>query len=82
MGLLSWVIVGGLAGWISSKIMNMDQEINGFMNVLVGIVGGVVGGWVMSLISKEGVSGFNIWSLIVAIIGSCICLFLYKKLRK
>lgn len=82
MGLLSWIIIGALAGWIGSKIMGMDAEMGGMANILVGILGGVVGGWIMSAIGKTGVQGFSIWSFLVALLGSCVCLFIYKAIRK
>ena len=79
MGLLGWVVFGGLAGWIASALMKERQGC--FMNVIVGIIGAVVGGFLFSLIGGVGVTGFNIWSFIVAIIGAVVFIGVVKALR-
>ena len=79
MGLLGWIIFGGLAGWIASALM---KERHGcFMNVIIGIIGGVVGGMIFNLLGGIGVTGFNIWSLIVAVIGAVVFIGIVKALR-
>lgn len=75
MGIISWIILGGLAGWVASKMTGNDARMGAGMNILVGIVGAVIGGWVLSLFGSVGVSGLNIWSFLVALLGAVILLF-------
>lgn len=79
MGFFSWIIVGGIAGLIARYIMK--EQMGCFMTVIIGIIGGIVGGFVMSLINHSGVSGVNIWSIFVSVIGACIALFVANKLK-
>ncbi len=79
MGLLGWVILGGLAGWIGSGLMKERRGC--LMNVIVGIVGSVVGGMIFNFIGGVGVTGFNAWSLVVAIIGAVVFLGIVRALR-
>lgn len=81
MGLLSWILLGALAGWISSMIMGTDAEQGAFANIIVGIIGAFVGGMVMGLFNKSGVTGFNVYSVFVAIVGSCLALAVYRAVR-
>ena len=82
MSILSWIIIGALAGWIASKIMGIDEQQGGLGNIIVGILGGVIGGWIMSFIGKTGVNGFSLWSFIVALIGSIVLIAIFKAIRK
>jgi len=79
MGILGWIILGGIAGWLGSMLM--EEERGCLMNVLVGVIGAVLGGFLFSFIGGTGITGFNIWSFIVAIIGSVIFLAVLRKLR-
>ncbi len=75
MGLLTWLIVGALAGWIASLIMGKDAKMGIWANLLVGILGAAVGGWLASLFGLGTVNGFNLMSLLIAIGGACLLLF-------
>ena len=79
MGIISWIILGGIAGWIASKFTGNDARMGVGMNILVGIIGAFLGGWIVSLFGVTGVSGFNIWSLLVAIVGAVILLLLINQ---
>ena len=81
-GLISWIIIGGLAGWMASKFMETDKSQGVFINIVVGIIGAFIGGFVMNLIGGQGVTGFNLWSFIVSLIGSIIFLWILKMIRK
>jgi len=77
MGIISWVILGLIAGFIGSKIV--DRRGQGFwLDIALGIIGAVVGGFLFSSFGASGVSGLNIWSMIVAIVGSVVVLLLYN----
>jgi uncharacterized membrane protein YeaQ/YmgE (transglycosylase-associated protein family) len=76
MSFLAWIILGLLGGFIGSKIVNKRGE-GLFLDILLGIVGAVVGGWAFSALGASRVTGLNLYSLLVAVIGSIIFLVLY-----
>lgn len=80
MGPIGWIVLGGLAGWIASKFVGTDAEQGLIGNIIAGIVGAVVGGWVFSLLGGEGVTGFNIWSFLVALVGAVVVLMIWKAI--
>ncbi len=81
MSFLAWVVLGLLAGFIASKIVNKQGE--GFLlDIVLGIVGAVVGGWLFGLLGAAGVSGFNLYSLLVAVAGAIVVLFTYHLIRR
>lgn len=76
MSISGWIVFGLIAGFIASKIVNKQGE--GFIvDCVLGVIGAVVGGWLFERFGYEGVSGFNIYSMIVAVIGAIIVLFIY-----
>ncbi|MGB9235719.1 MAG: GlsB/YeaQ/YmgE family stress response membrane protein [Terriglobales bacterium] len=77
MGILAWIVLGLVAGFIGSKIVNKSGE--GFF---LDIILGVVGGWVFSVFGASGVSGLNLYSLVVAVIGAIVVLVAYHAIRK
>lgn len=74
MGIIAWLILGAAAGWIASMFMGTDAKQGAFMNIVVGIIGAMIGGFVFNLAGGVGITGFNIWSLVVSVIGACILL--------
>ncbi len=76
MSIIGWIIFGVIAGFIASKIVNKQGE-GLIIDLVLGVIGAVVGGWLFERFGYEGVSGFNIYSMIVAVIGAIIVLFLY-----
>ncbi len=74
MGIISWIVLGGIAGWLASMIMKRNDQMGCIMNIIAGIVGAAVGGWVFSLFGGQGVTGFNLPSLLVAFVGAVIVL--------
>lgn len=79
MSIIAWVILGLVAGFIGSKIVNKQGE--GLMlDIVLGIVGAIVGGFLFNLFGASGVTGLNLYSLIVAIVGSVVVLFAYHAL--
>jgi uncharacterized membrane protein YeaQ/YmgE (transglycosylase-associated protein family) len=81
MGLLSWVIVGGLAGLLAQSLMG-DGRSGCLMTVLMGVVGAFIGGFVMSLFGFGGVNGLSIWSIVVATVGAVLLLAVGRALRR
>lgn len=84
MNIILWIIFGALAGWIASMIMGNNAKQGWLGNIIVGVVGAFVGGWVLSLIlpGDVDITGFNLTSLIVAIVGAVIVLFIYNMITK
>lgn len=82
--MLSWIIVGGFAGWIASKIMGKDKSMGILANIITGIVGALIGGYIMNLAGGDPVSlaSFNLYSFLVSIGGAVLVLFVLNKIRK
>ncbi len=79
MEIIVWIVLGAIAGWIASLIAGTDAQQGAVGNVVVGIVGALLGGFVMSLFGQGGVSGFNLYSLMVAVLGSVLVLYIYRS---
>ena len=82
MEILAFLVLGGLAGWIASLFMGTDASQGIFLNVVVGVAGAFLGGMVFNAFGSTGVTGFNIYSLIVATIGAVLLLWLVSFVRK
>ena len=82
MGILLWIIFGALAGWISSVIMKTDSRQGTVTDIVLGIVGAVIGGLLMGMVGQSGVTGFNLYSLIVAVIGAIVVIYVARFIRK
>lgn len=84
-GILGWIIIGGLAGWIASKIMGTDAQMGLFLNVVVGIIGGLLGGWMLSLFGQPLQGQGVIMSFLTCLIGAVVLLAIvgfFTKSRK
>ena len=79
MSFLAWLILGLIAGFIGSKLVNKSGS-GLFLDIILGIVGAIVGGFIFSLFGASGVNGLNIYSLIVAVVGSVLVLVIYHSL--
>jgi uncharacterized membrane protein YeaQ/YmgE (transglycosylase-associated protein family) len=82
MSILVWIIFGALAGWIASILAGTNAQQGAFANIAVGIIGAFVGGLLMQMIGRDGVNGFNMYSIIVAVIGAVVLLLLYRAVRR
>ncbi|MDO5326185.1 MAG: GlsB/YeaQ/YmgE family stress response membrane protein [Clostridia bacterium] len=81
MNILLWIVLGALAGWLAGLIMGGEKR--GWLgNIVVGILGAAVGGLAASLLGLGGVDGFNLYSLLVAVGGSCLLLWIYGMLQR
>ncbi len=81
MSILAWIVLGLVAGFIGSKVVNKSGE-GFFLDIILGIVGSVVGGWLFSTFGASGVTGLNLYSLVVAVIGAIVVLVAYHAIRK
>lgn len=82
MGFLGWIIIGALAGWIASMLTGNNEKMGAGANIVVGIIGGFIGGLAMNLLGGSGITGFNLWSLLVAVIGSVILLWIVNAIKR
>jgi uncharacterized membrane protein YeaQ/YmgE (transglycosylase-associated protein family) len=81
MGWLAWILFGLIAG-IIAKFLMPGRDPGGFIvTILIGIVGAVIGGFIGNLIGFGGISGFNLPSLVIAVLGAILLLFIYRRLR-
>jgi uncharacterized membrane protein YeaQ/YmgE (transglycosylase-associated protein family) len=78
--IVGWIVLGALAGWIASMITGTNARINGFMNVVVGIVGAFIGGLILRFFGAS-TSGFNLATLLTAILGAVILLSIVRAVR-
>ncbi|MBI3152862.1 MAG: GlsB/YeaQ/YmgE family stress response membrane protein [Chloroflexi bacterium] len=76
MNILAWIVFGALAGWIASIVMGRNKQMGAIANIVVGIIGAFLGGWIMEFFGKEGVTGFNFSSFLVALLGAVVLLFI------
>jgi len=81
MSFLAWIVLGLVAGFIGSKLVNRRGE-GIFLDVLLGVVGAMIGGWLFHIFGASGVSGLNIYSLFVAVVGSVVFLVGYHAIRR
>lgn len=81
MSILAWIILGGVAGWLASLFMRTDQSQGIILNIVIGIVGAFMGGLVFSMLGGDGVTGFNLYSLLVALLGSVLFIGVLKAVR-
>ena len=79
MSIIAWIVLGLIAGFIASKIVNKSGE-GVILDIVLGIVGALVGGFLFSLLGASGVTGFNLYSLLVAIVGATIVLIVYHAI--
>jgi len=81
MSIILWILLGGVAGWIASLFMGTDASQGIFLNIIVGVVGASLGGFLFSFFGAAGVTGFNLYSLLVAIVGAALLLWIVQLVR-
>jgi uncharacterized membrane protein YeaQ/YmgE (transglycosylase-associated protein family) len=79
MSVLAWIVLGLIAGFIASKIVNGTGE-GALMDIVLGVIGAVAGGWLFNTFGASGVSGLNLYSILVAVVGAVVVLFLYHAI--
>ena len=81
MSFLTWMVLGLISGFIASKIVNKSGE-GPLIDIVLGIVGAVVGGWFFNTFGHMGVTGVNLYSILVAVVGAVIVLFIYHAVSR
>jgi uncharacterized membrane protein YeaQ/YmgE (transglycosylase-associated protein family) len=79
MSIIGWIVLGLISGFLASKLVNKQGE-GVLMDVVLGVVGAIVGGFVFAQFGADGVTGFNIYSMVVSVIGAVIVLVIYHAL--
>jgi uncharacterized membrane protein YeaQ/YmgE (transglycosylase-associated protein family) len=79
---LLWIVLGAVAGWIASLLMKTNRSQGTLLDIVVGIVGAFLGGYLFESFGRAGVTGFNFYSLMVAIVGAVVLLFLLRLVRR
>ena len=83
MGFLAWIIFGALAGWLAGQIMGTSGRQGCLLNIVIGVVGAFIGGLIVEFVTGRGFNfGFDLVSLIVAILGAVVLLFIVNAVRK
>lgn len=82
MGFIAWIIIGGLAGWIGSKIMGTDASMGVVLNIIVGVVGGFLGGWLLTQFGVDVAGGGYFFSFLTCLLGAVILLFIVGLFTK
>lgn len=82
MGIIAWIILGALSGWIASMIMKKNESMGAIANIITGIIGAFIGGIVFNLIGADKVTGLNLYSVLVSVVGACILLWIVGKIKK
>lgn len=80
MGIIGWIVLGGLAGWIASMIAGTNARQGFIGNIVIGIIGAFLGGFIMNLLGVDGITGFNLYSLLVALMGAVVALWISRML--
>lgn len=81
MSIFAWIILGLIAGFIGSKIVNKRGE-GLVLDLVLGIVGAIAGGWLFNTFGASGVTGLNLYSLMVAVVGAIVVLVVYHAIRR
>jgi len=81
MGIISWIILGGVAGWIASRIVGRSSSMGLVANIIVGIIGAFVGGFSANLVGRNNAIGFNLASFFVAVLGAVVFLAILRAVR-
>ncbi len=82
MNILMWILLGALAGWLASLIMKTDAKQGTVADIVLGVLGAVVGGFAMNIFGQPGVTGFNLYSILVAVLGAIIVIYLGRAMHR
>jgi uncharacterized membrane protein YeaQ/YmgE (transglycosylase-associated protein family) len=80
LGFIGWIVLGGLAGWVASMIVGTNGKQGLLGNIIAGIIGAFVGGFILNVFGGIGVTGFNFWSFLVALLGAVVVLSIWRAI--
>ncbi len=81
MGVIAWLVLGALSGWLANKLMKNSSS--GLIdNIIIGIIGAFIGGFVFNFLGAQTITGFNLHSIFVSVVGACILLWIINKIRR
>ena len=80
MGIIGLIIFGGIVGWLASLVMHTDKEQGLVMNIVVGIIGSMLGGFIMKLFGGAGITGFNLYSVAVGVLGAVVLIVIVRAI--
>jgi uncharacterized membrane protein YeaQ/YmgE (transglycosylase-associated protein family) len=81
MSILAWIVLGGLAGWVASILTKNNARMGILANIVVGIIGAFAGSFILSLLNVKGMTGFNVYTFFVALLGATVLLWLFNMIR-
>lgn len=81
MNIILWIVFGAIAGWIASMVMKTDANQGTLKDIVMGIVGAIVGGYLMGFFGQPGVTGFNVYSLVVSVIGAVVVIAIGRMIK-
>jgi uncharacterized membrane protein YeaQ/YmgE (transglycosylase-associated protein family) len=81
MSIFGWIILGGLAGWLASILTGRNNRMGCLSNIVVGVIGGLLGGWLLTNFGGQGITGLNLTSLLVAVLGAVLLLLVFNLFR-
>lgn len=81
MGIILWILFGALVGWVASLILKTDAQQGALGNIVLGILGGLVGGFLSSLLGLPGITGFNIYSILIAVLGAIVVVSIARAIK-
>ncbi len=78
---IGWIVLGGIAGWVASILTKNNKQMGILANIVVGIIGAFAGSFILEQFGGSGMTGFNVYTMLVAILGACILLWLFNMIR-
>ena len=81
MGIIAWLVLGLVAGWLASLIMKTNNQQGMATDIILGVIGAMVGGFIFGIFGGEGVTGLNLYSLLVAVVGSVVLIGLGRMIK-
>ena len=82
MGIIAWIILGALSGWIASIIMDKNASMGAIANIVTGIIGAFISGIVFNFLGAQKVTGLNLHSILVSVVGACILIWLLGLIKR